>query len=116
MERRAGDILHAFHEADEFGAVFCTARREADAAISHDGSCHAVIDAGLKCIIPTDLAIIMGVKVNKPRRDDMACCIYRVLCWTEVGSNGGNASIFHCNIQGLALRACAVKDGAVSKN
>jgi len=72
MQSRAWNVLHAFHQADELIPIFGAARGEAYAAIAHNRSRNAVIDTGLKGVIPTDLAIIMGVKINEAGRDDVA--------------------------------------------
>ena len=44
MQRSAGDIFDAFHEADQLGAVVFAARRKANPAIAEHRRRHPVID------------------------------------------------------------------------
>ena len=71
-ERGAGNVLDAFHQADQ--PVFATGphRREADAAVAgHDGG-HAVPAGRLEQGVPADLAVVVGVDVDKAGRDDLS--------------------------------------------
>src|SRR6185437_12454043 len=69
---RLGNILDAFHELDQALVIAGLAGREADPAIAHDGGGNAVLRRGRDVLAPGDLAVIMGVNVDKARRHQFA--------------------------------------------
>ena len=71
-QHRLGNILDAFHQLDQPDMIGRPARREADAAIAHDRRGDAVLRRGRDVLAPGDLAVIMGVDVDKAGRDQFA--------------------------------------------
>ena len=67
----AGNILDAFHEAQQPVALFGFAGGETDTAIAHHGGGDAMECRGLKIGVPCDLSVIMGVDVDETRCDDL---------------------------------------------
>ena len=72
VERRAGNVLDAFHQLDQALAVLGLHRREADAAIAHHHRGDAVPARGLQTRVPGRLAVVVGVDVDEARRDQQA--------------------------------------------
>ena len=71
-QHRLGDVLDAFHQLDQPDMIGRPARRKADAAIAHDRCGDAVLRRGRDVLAPGDLAVIMGVDVDKAGRDQFA--------------------------------------------
>ena len=67
-QHRLRNILDAFHQLDQPDVIGRPAGREADAAIAHDRGGDAVLRRGRDVLAPGDLAVIMGVDVDKARR------------------------------------------------
>src|SRR5581483_12251122 len=65
----AGDVLDALHEADEPVAVVGGGGGEAHAAVAHDHRRHAVPDRRREERVPRGLAVVVGVRVDEPGRD-----------------------------------------------
>jgi len=70
MQRGAGNILHAFHEADQPVVIGLPHGREADAAIAHDDGGGAVEGRRRHVAVPGHLAVIMGMDVDPAGRDE----------------------------------------------
>ena len=68
----AGNVLDAFHDADHQVVLVGPARRKADAAIAHHHGRDAVTGRRLHAVGPGDLAVVVGVDVDKARRDQLA--------------------------------------------
>ncbi len=69
-ERRAGNVLDAFHESDEPVATVLLHRGEADPAIAHHDGRDPVPARRGEGRIPCDLAVVVRVNVDETRRDD----------------------------------------------
>ncbi len=64
VERRTGDVLHAFHEADEEVPLAGPDRGKAHTAVAGDHGGHAMPARWRHLWIPGDLAVVMGVDVH----------------------------------------------------
>ena len=71
-QHRLRNILDAFHQFDQPAVIGRPARRKADAAIAHDRGGDAVLRGGRDVLAPGDLAVVMGVYVDKAGRDQFA--------------------------------------------
>ena len=71
-ERGAGDVLDAFHEADQPLVAIGGGGREADAAVAHDDGRDAVPRRRRHLGVPRRLAVVVGVDVDEAGRDDLA--------------------------------------------
>ena len=69
-QRRAGNVLHALHQADQHLALFGARRCETDAAVADDGRRHAVPTGGQQVRVPGRLCVVVGVDVDEARRHD----------------------------------------------
>jgi len=72
VERDARDVLDALHQADQHVVMLRPHRREADAAIAHDDGGDAEARRRPQPLIPSRLAIVMGVDVDPAWRDELA--------------------------------------------
>jgi hypothetical protein len=70
-ERGPGDVFDAFHQADQPVLLTRPHRGEPDTTISGDHGGDAVSAGRLQQGIPADLAVVVGVDVDEPRRDDL---------------------------------------------
>ena len=69
MQGSARNVLHALHEFDQIVLSAGAFGREANAAIAHDHSGHAMVNAGCEAFVPRNLTVIVCMKVNKTWRD-----------------------------------------------
>jgi len=69
---RSWDVLYTFHELNQKILLPRPDGGEANAAISHHNRGNAMVSRGRQAIIPSCLAVIVGVGINKPRGDDTA--------------------------------------------
>ena len=72
VEGGAGDVLDALHQLDEALVVGGTDRGEADAAVAHHHRRDAVPAGRGELVVPRRLAVVVGVDVDEPRRDEGA--------------------------------------------
>ena len=77
-ERGAGNVLDTFHQSDQPLLLARPHRREADAAVARDDGGHAVSARRLEQAVPADLAVVVGVDVDEPRRDDLSSRVDRL--------------------------------------
>ena len=77
-QRRAGDVFHAFHQADEPVVSVGARRGKADAAISHHQRGHPVPAARSEHFVPRRLAVVVGVDVYPARRHEQAVGVDRL--------------------------------------
>ena len=78
-ERGARNVFHTFHQAHQFVAIFRPYRRETHAAAAHYHRTHTVIDTRAQIGVPGDLAVVMGMQVNKARGHNLSAGIdYRI--------------------------------------
>ena len=71
-QHRLRNILDAFHQLDQPAMIARPAWRETDAAIAHDRRGDAVLRGGRDVLAPGDLAVVMGVNVDKAGRHQFA--------------------------------------------
>ena len=74
----AGDVFHAFHETDEPVFLAGPHRGEADPAVAHHDSSHAVLRRRLKKIVPSHLPVIMSMDIHEARCHDHAPCVHNL--------------------------------------
>ena len=72
VERRAGDVLDPFHQADEPVALVGLARSEPDPAVPRDDGGHPMERRGRQERIPGHLAVVVGVGVDEARCHEQA--------------------------------------------
>ena len=65
MQRRAGDVLDALHQFDQFAFGARPHRGEADPAIAHHDGSDPMPAAWRHLLVPTDLAVVVGVDVHE---------------------------------------------------
>ena len=112
----AGDILNTLHQADEPVMLVLFRRRKANAAIAHDDRGDAMPARRTHLAVPSRLAIIMGVDVDKAGCDDLACCVNLFAALRADMSNRRNYTAVHCNISNKARRAGAINHGSTTNN
>ena len=71
-ERGAGNVLDAFHQADQKFFLAGLDGSEADAAIAHHDRGHAVPARRSEIRIPGDLAVVMRVDIDEAGRDQQS--------------------------------------------
>ncbi len=71
-QRRAGNVLDAFHQSDEPVVPVGLHGREADAAVAHHHGRHPVPAGGREQRVPGDLAVEVGVHVDESGRHQRA--------------------------------------------
>ena len=72
VERRAGNILHAFHQFDQLPLAARRHRRKAHAAIAHHHGGDAVRGRRIDLVVPGHLAVVMGMDIHPARRRQRA--------------------------------------------
>ena len=72
VQRRAGDVLDAFHQLDEALVIGGPNGREADAAVAHHGRRDTVPARRCQLDVPCRLAVVVGVDVDEAGRDEGA--------------------------------------------
>ena len=98
VERRAGNVLDAFHQFDQALAVLDLHRREADAAIAHHRRGDAMPARRLQMRIPGRLAVIVGVDVDEARRDQQALGVDLLVGAAGDLADGGDLAVLHRDI------------------
>ena len=74
-ESGAGNVLNTFHQPDQPVFLPGPHRREPDTAVTGDNRGHPVATGRLQQGIPADLAVVVGVDVDKSGRDDLSGCV-----------------------------------------
>ncbi len=72
VQRGAGNVLDAFHQLDDPIVVVAPAGREPDAAIAHHHRRDAVPRRRHQPVVPSDLAVVVGMDVHEAGRDQGA--------------------------------------------
>ena len=72
VQGRARDVLDALHQLDQSFVVRRPDRGEADAAVAHYDGRHAMPRRRREPAVPRRLAVVMGVNVDEPGRDQRA--------------------------------------------
>ena len=114
VERRAGNVLDAFHQFDQALAVLDLHRREADAAIAHHRRGDAVPARGLQMRIPGRLAVIVRVDVDEARRDQQALGVDLLVGAAGDLADGRDLAVLHRDVGFVQRRAGAVGNGAAT--
>src|SRR6185437_8149934 len=71
-QRGAGNVLNALHQFDQPVLTAGAHRGETHAAVAGDQGGHAMATGRLEQAVPANLAVVVGVDVDEPRRDDAA--------------------------------------------
>ena len=90
------------------------AGREADAAIAHDGGGDAILRRGRDVLAPGDLAVIMGVNVDKARRHQFAAGVDLFLAFAGDAADLDNAAACDRHVRFEQVAAEAVGDAAAA--
>src|ERR1700719_856466 len=72
----AGNVLDALHQLDERLTILRPAGRKPDAAVADDDGRDAMIGRRCDSIRPDQLAVIMGVDIDKTRGDQQPLGLY----------------------------------------
>ena len=115
-QNRFGNILDAFHQLDQPLMIGRPAGREADAAIAHDGGGDAILRRGRDVLAPGDLAVIMGVKVDKAGRHQFAAGIDLFLAFARDAADFDDAAIGDGDVRLIEFAAESVGDGAAANH
>ena len=113
-QHRLGNVLDALHQLDQPEMVCRPARRKADAAIAHDRRGDAVLRRGRDVLAPGDLAVIMGVDVDKARRDQFALRVDLFLAGCRDLADFGDAAARDRHIGFEQITTLAIGDGAAT--
>ena len=90
------------------------AGREADAAIAHDRCGDAILRRGRDVLAPGDLAVIMGVDVDKAGRDQLAPGVDLFLALARDPADFGDAAACYGDIGLEQFAAHAVGNAAAA--
>jgi len=90
------------------------AGREADAAIAHDRGGDAVLRRGRDILAPGHLAVIMGVDVDKARRDQFAPSVDLFRALAQYLADLGDAAVLDRDVSLEQIAAATVCDGAAA--
>ena len=105
VEGSAWNIFDALHELDHALLASWRAGGETDPAISHDDTGYTVAERWVHHIIPTDLAVIMGVHVDPSWRGVSPFSVNGLLGLTRNGADLRDHAIFDGKIAGLGRAA-----------
>ena len=111
-EGGAGDVLHPLHELDEEVLLARADRREADAAVAHDGGGHAVPAGGGHDGIPGGLAIVVGVDVHPAGGDNEPVGVDLAPGRALDLANGNDAVALDSDVPDDGRRARSVHEGS----
>ena len=118
-ERGAGDVLDAFHQADQPILLPGPHRREPDPAVTGDDGRHAVATGRLQQRIPAHLAVVVSVNVDKAGRDDLSGCVdglggiaFQRRTARPTAPNLDDLAVFDGDVGIESVRAGSVDDGA----
>ena len=110
-QHREGDVLDAFHQLDQPVAICRLAGCEADAAIAHHHGGDPVPGRGLHACVPRRLAVIVGVDIDKARRDDLAARVDLLGAGGRDPPDARDPPILHTDIGFKRRCAGSVHDG-----
>ena len=109
----ARNVFHAFHELDQIVFSTWALGCKTHTAVAHDHRGHTVVDARGEAGVPGYLPVIVGVQVDKPRRDPEACGIDGFFGSFVDLTDLSDAPSFNADICDEWFLACAVNHGAV---
>ena len=105
VEGSTRNVLNALHELDHALLASWRAGGETDPAISHDDTGYTVAERWVHDIIPTDLAVIMGVHVDPSWRGVSPFSVNGLLGLTRNSADLRDHTIFDGKIAGLGPAA-----------
>jgi hypothetical protein len=115
-QHRLGNVLDALHQLDQPQMIVRPAGREADAAIAHDHGRDAILRRGRDVLAPGDLAVIMGVDVDKACGDELASGVDLVLACVGDLADLGDAAVLDRDIGLEQIAAAPVSNGAAANH
>ena len=115
-KRRAGNVLHAFHQADQPFAPVGHGGREADAAIAEYRRGDAVPAGGREPRVPGRLAVIMGVDIDEAGDRKQAVRVDLAPARPRLAAGLGEAPAVDGDIAGEGRLAGAVNDARAANN
>ena len=113
-QRGAGNVLDAFHQADEPFMLVALGGCETDAAIAHDDRRHAMPARRRHFLVPGRLAIVMRMDVDKAGCDQMTARIDLLGGIATDFSNLGNEPVLDGDIAGKPVLSGSIDDGPVA--
>ena len=113
-ERRARDVLDAFHQLDQALPILDPHRREADAAIAHHRRGDAVPARRLQPRVPGRLAVVVGVDVDEAGRDQQALGIDFLAATAGDLADRRDPALLHRDVRLAQRRAAAVRHAAAA--
>ena len=113
-ERGAGDVLNAFHQADQPFVAVGFGGGKANAAIAHDDGGDAVPARRRHFLVPCRLPVIMGVDVDEAGGDDLAAGVEFVAPYTEIFADRDDAITVNRDIRDKGRSAHTIDDGAAA--
>ena len=114
MHHRAGNVLDPLHQFDELLAIIRFAGGKTNAAIAHDRSGDAVPGRWGRCPIPDCLAVVVGVDIDKARRDDLSTSVDFLGTFCQDMPDFGYFSVGQRDISFIGSTAGSIDDGAVA--
>ena len=111
-----GDFFDAFHQLDQRVLMLRQHGSKADAAISANRCGHAMREARVEPVIPEELAVIMGVDVDKAGGDDGASCVNFLARCTGDRADFNDQAVLDRHVSGIARCARAINDGAAAND
>ena len=111
-----GNVLDAFHRADQQAAILLAAWREADPAIADHHRRHAMRRGRIQPVGPDRLAVIMGVDVDEAGGDDLAGRIDLLIGGAVDRADRGDPIALDGEVALVRLSTAAVDDRAVAND
>ena len=115
-ERRARNILHALHHADQRMVRVRAGGREADAAIAHHHRGDAVPAGRRELVVPGRLAVIVGVDIDEAGRHQRAGRVDLAPAGPGLAAGLGDAPAIDRDIAGEGIASRAVEDRAAAND
>ena len=116
VQRRAGDVLDAFHHGDQPVVAVRGDWGEPDPAVAHGHRRHAVMRRRGQQRVPRRLAVVVGVGIDEPRGDEQAVGIELAAALGDVVTDGDDPPSLDGDIGAPRRRARPVDHRAVSDN
>src|SRR5689334_18588658 len=111
-----GYVFDSLHHADEKVPVRFAARRKTDAAIAHHDARHAVLGGRCEIARPDGLTVIVGVNVDKARRDDVALGVDFLIAAAREWADGGDPAILYGVVDLAGCGSDSIDQSSASQN
>ena len=111
VKRRAGDVLHPLHQADQRVVIRWTDRRETDAAVAGDNRGCAQRRGRIDPRRPADLTIVMGVDIDPARGQQQAVGVNLPPGGAGDAADIRDAVALHRHVRREARTPRAINDG-----